>query len=104
MSDIGDMWKEVKRERQANGRRRAAQAEVDFDAAATLARQHGWALIKFGDQYNLGGPNGELFQLYPSNQRIYQPPGKKGRNGKFLRFDGDEWDLAGIVDAAVRLR
>jgi len=97
MSDIGDLYRELRKERQQAGAARSAQAASDYEAAVHAALQGGWSIMQYGDQYNLSGPNGELYQLYPSNQRVYRP---KGKHGLFLRLP-KPWTLLDAVAAAI---
>ena len=97
MSDIGDLYRELRKERQQAGAERAARAADDYEAAVHAALAGGWSLMQHGDQYNLTGPGGELYQLYPSNQRVYRPKGKPGR---FLKLPAP-WSLIDAVAAAI---
>ena len=97
MSDIGDLYRELRKERQQAGAERTAQADADYEAAAHAALHGGWNLRRHGDQYNLSGPGGELYQLYPSNQRVYRP---KGKPGGFLKLP-EPWTLRDAVAAAL---
>lgn len=99
MSDTVEYYRAMKIERQQSGNVRNALAADQYDAARRIAVSHGWRLVRCnaGWQYNLERPGGCLYSLYPSNQRIYSPP---RRRGCFVDIDRD-WTLVSAVKAII---
>jgi hypothetical protein len=95
-----DVGPHLKAERKRRGQSRLGRANDDFPAARDLAVSRGWKLRRCSEtQYNLVGPNGELYQLYPSKCRVYTPPSKKYL-GRFLDLPPN-WTLTQAVEAAT---
>lgn len=101
VSDIGEVYKALEEERRIAGERRAVMAHADFAAAQRLASANGMKLISHGDQYNLAHETaGWLVQLYPSNQRIYRPKGRKPYS-PHITLDQSGWTLMSVVEAFI---
>jgi hypothetical protein len=102
MSKVIDGYRALDELRKRDGKRRRKRADVDFDEAAAYARDHVMILKDCGDgvHYQLYGASGWLLDIYPGNQRLYQP--RRPPRAPYLRIDvEDEWTLMDVVKAAV---
>ena len=102
MSDIGEMYRQMKQERQRDGERRRAQAAIEYVTAARLAGERGGLkLTQHSDtHYTLVRPlpHHWRIELYPGNQRIYRSLG----GAPFLKMpQWREWTLRDAVEAAL---
>jgi hypothetical protein len=103
MSDIGDVFKDLRRIRSRDAMGRRERADRDFGEAHRLAQQAGLFLHKCSPtQYQLSVCNrpasGWLINVYPGNLRIYADPHRP--RAPYLRLP-DDWGLIDIVRTAV---
>jgi len=98
--DFDQYNKEKAAEKEAN-----LQASVKvFDEARRLAIKNGWELkekINYGHFQLFHRRTGWLYNLYPSNQRIYADP--KHRGG-FIHGIIKPWTLLDVVKEAIKLK
>lgn len=102
MSELGDAFRAMKRDRQRTNARRGKQARADFHLAEKLASAHGLVLRGHTDvHYTLMTKTGlERWELYPSNQRIYTDKAHR-KATPFLKLHGGAWSLSDAVKAAA---
>ena len=104
MTTIKDFSDAIKQERQRLGNQRRSQAWDDFPNAARLAAVNSMQLLRHSEtHYQLKHRAGWMIDLYPGNQRIYNPVRKDRPRGPFIKVNrGVNWTLTDIVIALVR--
>lgn len=80
MSEIGDLYKAMKQDRQRKGDKNRSVSTRLFQEAYDLACLNGLFLIQHsGVHYSLRHPVAKWrLEIYPGNQRIYSPPDERG--------------------------
>lgn len=98
MSEIGELYAHMKKERQQQGETRREDAASNYAEAARAAKDRGMRLIRHTDaHYQLRHwRKNWLLDLYPGNQRIYRP--NREPRAPFLEFE-EEWTLLDVVFA-----
>lgn len=109
MTEMGDAFREQRRQSKRNRELSRRIAEADFYEAADMAKKTDMDLTQCTEAhyqltvYLSHGPlRFWLYNLYPGNQRIYADPNHKG---PFLRgLKVGNWTFEHIIVAANRLR
>lgn len=102
MSEVGDMWRDVRDERfAAKLSRRSMEAET-FDSLAKYAREVGLELKQCSQShYQLTCQDPAwLLNIYPGNRRLYWDP---NRRGPFLKVE-EPWCIRNVIIAATKAR
>jgi hypothetical protein len=105
MSDMGEVFQAMRAERQAQGQTNRDRAAEGFQAARALAKEHGLALVQYGDAHYaliryVSGKAMWRHHIHPGNQRICMDRQMPTR-APFLKVPCD-WTLVDVVQAAIK--
>lgn len=100
MSELGEVFRALRENRQADGSNRRLSAEEELSAAQEIASASGVELRQCSwTHYQLSAGAGRpLLNIYPGNRRIYSDP---NRRWPFVRVRRN-WSLVDVVQAAIK--
>lgn len=100
MSDVGDIYREIREIRAQHGEYRRHAAVDDFRSALRRCNAAGLLLKRHNEiHYSITHPlHGWLINVYPGNRRIYADPNRP--RAPFLKLPED-WCLEDVVSAVI---
>ena len=100
MSEMGDTFRAWREHKQQERQNRAGKNASLLRQAQLLAQEAGFELVAHTHwHYQLKGPGKRMWNLYPSNQRIYVDNAHRDTT-PFLTV-GHGWTLLSAVQAAI---